>query len=95
MIVMIIFIIRFLSICSESDCSLKSCYGAKPNHVCCDTCNDIRQAYYDKGWFFRNSNFAQCQGDEGKYFGSIGTSQTEKWRVPYHIIFALFLFDRY
>ena len=49
----------------ELDCSLKSCYGAKPNHECCDTCNDVRQAYYDKGWFFGTSNFAQCAG---KYF---------------------------
>jgi len=54
-----------LSKYSELDCSLKSCYGAKPNHVCCDTCNDVRQAYYDKGWFFGTSNFAQCAG---KYF---------------------------
>ena len=57
-----------LSKCSESDCTLKSCYGAKPNHVCCDTCNDVRQAYYDKGWFFGNSKFAQCENGAGKSF---------------------------
>ena len=31
-----------------------SCYGAAEDGVCCDTCDDVRQAYRRNGWSFDN-----------------------------------------
>ncbi|KAJ3433100.1 endoplasmic reticulum-golgi intermediate compartment protein [Anaeramoeba flamelloides] len=39
-----------------------SCYGAEQysHNGCCDTCEEIRDAYYKAGWDFVESNFEQC-----------------------------------
>lgn len=38
-----------------------TCYGAESaTRKCCETCEDIRQAYREKGWSFSNArNMAQ------------------------------------
>jgi len=43
-----------------------SCYGGKPPESgCCQTCDEVRQAYTDRGWSFTNpDNIEQCQ-EEG------------------------------
>eukprot|EP00511_Aplanochytrium_stocchinoi_P003613 CAMPEP_0204837296 /NCGR_PEP_ID=MMETSP1346-20131115/27355_1 /ASSEMBLY_ACC=CAM_ASM_000771 /TAXON_ID=215587 /ORGANISM="Aplanochytrium stocchinoi, Strain GSBS06" /LENGTH=368 /DNA_ID=CAMNT_0051972611 /DNA_START=126 /DNA_END=1232 /DNA_ORIENTATION=+ len=47
---------------SKSD-SCKSCYGAKQKGNCCNTCNDVRTAFDQKGWLFeRTERFEQCGG---------------------------------
>jgi len=45
---------------NESGCG--SCYGAETTDVkCCNSCEDIREAYRKKGWAFLNpQNYAQC-----------------------------------
>ena len=39
-----------------------SCYGAETvEHPCCNTCEDVREAYRIKGWAFNNpSTIEQC-----------------------------------
>ena len=39
-----------------------SCYGAETtDHPCCNTCEDVREAYRIKGWAFNNpSTIEQC-----------------------------------
>lgn len=32
-----------------------SCYGAKRSGSCCDTCDELRDAYIKKGWAFEPS----------------------------------------
>lgn len=41
----------------------ESCYGAEsPDLKCCNTCEEVREAYRRKGWAFRNSdNIEQCK----------------------------------
>ena len=31
-----------------------SCYGAAEDGVCCNTCEDVKNAYRKKGWSFDN-----------------------------------------
>ena len=54
-------------LCEEllhSDLSLHfpSCYGAEtPEQPCCNTCEEVREAYRKKGWAFSNPHgIAQC-----------------------------------
>ena len=44
----------------------KSCYGAETlEHPCCNTCDEVREAYRRKGWAFSDpSSIEQCV-DEG------------------------------
>ncbi|GFO19068.1 endoplasmic reticulum-Golgi intermediate compartment protein 3 [Plakobranchus ocellatus] len=41
----------------------ESCYGAEgPHHQCCNTCEDVREAYRKKGWAVQNLNsIEQCK----------------------------------
>mmetsp|Transcript_8037 Transcript_8037/g.24767 ORF Transcript_8037/g.24767 Transcript_8037/m.24767 type:complete len:499 (-) Transcript_8037:2130-3626(-) len=40
------------------------CYGAQDEeHECCQTCEDVRNAYRRKGWTFRASTVSQCRGE--------------------------------
>ncbi|XP_065844191.1 endoplasmic reticulum-Golgi intermediate compartment protein 3-like isoform X3 [Oscarella lobularis] len=41
----------------------KSCYGAETEHLkCCNTCEDVREAYRRKGWAFVNPDgIEQCE----------------------------------
>ncbi|ELU18587.1 hypothetical protein CAPTEDRAFT_139951 [Capitella teleta] len=56
----------------------ESCYGAESEaHKCCNTCNEVREAYRQKGWAFVDAqNIEQCmregyvsQLEEGKNEG--------------------------
>lgn len=39
-----------------------SCYGAKPDTECCNTCEEIKKAYAAKGWAFHDgSGMEQCE----------------------------------
>ena len=42
-----------------------SCYGALPEEACCNSCEDVRNAYKGKGWNFNPAVLQQCI-DEGK-----------------------------
>lgn len=44
----------------EKDCG--SCYGAEGDTIkCCNTCDQVREAYRLKGWSFSNpESIAQC-----------------------------------
>ncbi|CAG5125691.1 unnamed protein product, partial [Candidula unifasciata] len=41
----------------------ESCYGAEtPDQKCCNTCDEVREAYRKKGWAFQDPNsILQCQ----------------------------------
>lgn len=41
-----------------------SCYGAE-SHVssCCNSCEDVKKAYRDKGWQFVPYRIKQCEND--------------------------------
>eukprot|EP00948_MAST-09A_sp_MAST-9A-sp1_P000506 g506.t1 len=58
-----------------------NCYGAASHDFpCCNTCNDVRQAYLAKGWSFTMSEqIKQCQ-QEGvaALLGTKGSSKSEK-----------------
>ncbi len=43
-----------------------SCYGAEEKQgQCCNTCDDVREAYRRRGWALNsNTNVAQCKHDE-------------------------------
>lgn len=41
----------------------KSCYGAEtPERPCCNTCDDVREAYSHKTWKFDPRGVEQCKG---------------------------------
>ncbi|KIY68329.1 DUF1692-domain-containing protein [Cylindrobasidium torrendii FP15055 ss-10] len=42
-----------------------SCYGGlEPESGCCNTCDEVRQAYVNRGWSFSNpDNIEQCKGE--------------------------------
>ena len=42
-----------------------SCYGAETDELkCCETCNDVREAYRKKGWAFSNPDaITQCKNE--------------------------------
>ena len=43
-----------------------SCYGAETDQLsCCNTCDDVREAYRLKGWAFNNPKGIQQCVDEG------------------------------
>jgi len=58
-----------------------SCYGAQTEErPCCDTCQDIRDAYSRKGWVIRDlSQFDQCHDEE--YIKSLKAQAGEGCRV--------------
>eukprot|EP00300_Choanocystis_sp_HF-7_P028686 c34544_g1_i1.p1 GENE.c34544_g1_i1~~c34544_g1_i1.p1 ORF type:complete len:400 (+),score=106.00 c34544_g1_i1:48-1247(+) len=48
-----------INIHDENYCG--DCYGAGLEGECCNTCEDVRRAYAQKGWVFnRNQNIVQC-----------------------------------
>jgi len=48
----------------------ESCYGAKPaEHGCCKTCDDVKIAFYWKGWHFDHSKITQCSDPSGSFGG--------------------------
>merc|ERR1712228_107913 len=50
-----------------------SCYGAGEEGECCQTCEDIKQAYHKKGWGIQNiGEFEQCKRE-----GIDGTKEKE------------------
>ena len=42
------------------DSSCGNCYGAGNKGQCCNTCNDVKEAYTISGWRFMPQNIAQC-----------------------------------
>ena len=47
-------------------CGIISCYGAETSQLsCCNTCDDVREAYRLKGWAFNNPKGIQQCIDEG------------------------------
>ena len=45
-------------------CSCGSCYGADTpiDSKCCNTCDDVKKAYKEKGWTFQPELIQQCEG---------------------------------
>ncbi|CAB3410166.1 unnamed protein product [Caenorhabditis bovis] len=41
-----------------------SCYGAAPDGKCCNTCDDVKNAYAIKGWQVNIEEVEQCKNDE-------------------------------
>ena len=37
-----------------------NCYGAGSANMCCNTCDDVKDAYVQSGWRFMPQNIAQC-----------------------------------
>jgi len=55
-----------------------SCYGAEtPIRKCCDTCNDVKDAYKEKGWNFGAVivNATQCIHDSSHPFTGVGKDE--------------------
>ena len=49
-----------------SDCG--DCYGAASSTTpCCNTCNEVTQAYEEKRWRYNVKDFKQCEEKEGIY----------------------------
>lgn len=44
----------------SSDCG--SCHGARDG--CCDTCDDVKDAYEALGWGYEEARFSQCIGEQ-------------------------------
>jgi hypothetical protein len=45
-----------------------SCYGAKQDNSCCNTCDDVRSAYRSVGWSLDNvEDFEQVRTDAFDY----------------------------
>lgn len=45
-----------------------SCYGARPDNECCNTCDDLKEAYRIRGWPWRPRHFfKQCSSDAFNY----------------------------
>jgi hypothetical protein len=38
-----------------------NCYGAGTNGECCNTCDEVKQAYERKGWHLQPQEISQCQ----------------------------------
>lgn len=45
---------------ASADPSCGNCYGAAGKGICCNTCDDVRDAYAQSGWRFLPQNIAQC-----------------------------------
>eukprot|EP00080_Pristionchus_pacificus_P004390 PDM64410.1 erv-46 [Pristionchus pacificus] len=41
-----------------------SCYGALPDGSCCNTCDEVKEAYQLKGWQVNLESVEQCKNDE-------------------------------
>ncbi|PAV79680.1 hypothetical protein WR25_08613 isoform A [Diploscapter pachys] len=41
-----------------------SCYGALPEGSCCNTCDEVKNAYAGKGWQVNIEEVEQCKSDE-------------------------------
>eukprot|EP00878_Enallax_costatus_P011895 GHUV01012419.1.p1 GENE.GHUV01012419.1~~GHUV01012419.1.p1 ORF type:complete len:384 (+),score=81.13 GHUV01012419.1:266-1417(+) len=62
-----------------------SCYGAENEQFkCCNTCEDVRQAYTAKGWVLNNVNSIEQCKDDG-YLQSINEQQGEGCHVWGHL----------
>lgn len=44
--------------------SCGSCYGALPDGECCNTCEEVKQAYALKGWQVNIEEVVQCKNDD-------------------------------
>jgi len=44
---------------SEANCG--NCYGSAPAGTCCNTCQDVRDAYANIGWRFKPQDVLQCR----------------------------------
>ena len=74
-----------------------SCYGAEtPLRHCCNTCEDVKKAYEEKGWSLGNllKNSTQCLRDKGNPYASVkqgegcrisGTMKVNKVAGNFHI----------
>ena len=51
------------------------CYGSAADGVCCNTCEDVREAYKHKGWQFVMKGVSQCES-EG-FYGDV-TAQMDR-----------------
>ena len=53
---------------ADEDEKCGSCYGAGEEGECCNSCEDVRRAYKQKGWILRDefSSVEQCKGDAAK-----------------------------
>jgi hypothetical protein len=70
------------------------CYGAQTEDVrCCNTCNELIQAYQRKQWsvneILRNST--QCLHDRAKHFANIGADEVCHMSYVIHIIIGYFI----
>jgi hypothetical protein len=62
------------------------CYGAVPpdSDVCCNTCEDVRKAYSEKGWAFHDgSGMEQCENEH--YTERIQKGKNEGCNVAGHV----------
>ena len=56
--------LRVQHVIDEDYCG--SCYGAADSGVCCNTCDEVKNAYRKKGWSFEGQGrgIAQCLRDD-------------------------------
>uniref|UniRef100_A0A6B2L6T7 Endoplasmic reticulum vesicle transporter C-terminal domain-containing protein n=1 Tax=Arcella intermedia TaxID=1963864 RepID=A0A6B2L6T7_9EUKA len=66
---------------SATDIKCGSCYGAETEQVpCCNSCDEIQEAYRKKGWAFVNlNNYEQCVKED--YMGKLLAQRDEGCRV--------------
>lgn len=56
-----------------------SCYGAEAaNFPCCNTCDDVRQAYRQKNWHFSPYGVEQCKKDLEDAEGNVKASELSR-----------------
>ncbi|KAF6253121.1 endoplasmic reticulum vesicle transporter-domain-containing protein [Scenedesmus sp. NREL 46B-D3] len=62
-----------------------SCYGAEnEQYKCCNTCDDVREAYQTKGWVLNNvQNIEQCKDDS--YLQMVNEQQGEGCHIWGHL----------
>lgn len=53
-----------------------SCYGARPDGECCNSCGEVRKAYSEKGWAFHDGKGIQ-QCEEEHYTDKLEQSKNE------------------
>ena len=55
---------EFISNCDIFS-ACKSCYGAESSTIrCCQTCNEVLQAFKEKGWSYNATGVRQCDSAE-------------------------------
>lgn len=60
------------------------CYGAKPDSECCNTCEDVKQAYAVIGWAFHDgSGMEQCENEN--YQERIQNTKNEGCNIAGHV----------